>query len=88
MVEELHEDFEPGEVEGLDDEEPPPAFDDLEEDGDDIPAVVGDTGGDDQIDDPIRIYLMQMGEIPLLDRGQEIAAAQADRAQPQAVSAT
>jgi len=27
------------------------------------------------IDDPVRIYLMQMGEIPLLDRQQEIAAA-------------
>ncbi|MFZ5829286.1 MAG: RNA polymerase sigma factor RpoD/SigA [Planctomycetota bacterium] len=33
------------------------------------------TGADDQIDDPVRIYLMQMGEIPLLTRPQEIAAA-------------
>jgi RNA polymerase primary sigma factor len=33
------------------------------------------TGKDDQIDDPIRIYLMQMGEIPLLDRKEEVAAA-------------
>ncbi len=27
------------------------------------------------IDDPVRMYLMQMGEIPLLDRAQEVAAA-------------
>ena len=33
------------------------------------------TGGDDQIDDPIRIYLMQMGEILMLSRIEEIEAA-------------
>ena len=32
--------------------------------------------GSEQIDDPVRMYLMQMGEIPLLTRPQEIAAAQ------------
>ena len=39
-------------------------------------ADVKATGEDDQIDDPIRIYLMQMGEIPLLDRQEELLAAQ------------
>ena len=39
-----------------------------------------DTNGDDLIgsdliEDPVRIYLMQMGEIPLLSRDQEISAA-------------
>ncbi|MBN2579158.1 MAG: sigma-70 family RNA polymerase sigma factor [Pirellulales bacterium] len=33
------------------------------------------TGGDDQIDDPVRIYLMQMGEIPMLSPAEETAAA-------------
>jgi len=33
------------------------------------------TGSANQIDDPVRIYLMQMGEIPLLNRKEEIAAA-------------
>jgi RNA polymerase primary sigma factor len=31
---------------------------------------------DDSIDDPVRMYLMQMGQIPLLNRDQEILAAQ------------
>ncbi|HEY4761535.1 MAG TPA: sigma-70 family RNA polymerase sigma factor [Thermoguttaceae bacterium] len=33
------------------------------------------SGGDDRIDDPVRIYLMQMGEIPLLKPQEELAAA-------------
>jgi len=33
------------------------------------------TGLDSHIDDPVRMYLMQMGEIPLLTRPEELAAA-------------
>ncbi|MEN6457954.1 MAG: sigma-70 family RNA polymerase sigma factor [Thermoguttaceae bacterium] len=33
------------------------------------------TGADDQIDDPVRIYLMQMGDIPMLGRQEEVAVA-------------
>ncbi len=33
------------------------------------------TGEDDQIDDPVRIYLMQMGEISMLNRQEEMAVA-------------
>ena len=41
-------------------------------------AEVADEHGDDTVDatdDPIRMYLMQMGEIPLLNRAEEIASA-------------
>ncbi|MBI3465526.1 MAG: sigma-70 family RNA polymerase sigma factor [Planctomycetes bacterium] len=38
-------------------------------------AELDPTGTGDRIDDPVRIYLMQMGEIPLLNRAQEIDAA-------------
>jgi len=33
------------------------------------------TGEDDRIDDPVRIYLMQMGEIPMLNRRTELSVA-------------
>ena len=36
---------------------------------------LGGGGSADHIEDPVRIYLMQMGEIPLLSRKEEIAAA-------------
>lgn len=36
---------------------------------------VNHTGNDDQIDDPVRIYLTQMGEIPMLSRKEEIEIA-------------
>ncbi len=33
------------------------------------------SNGNDQIEDPVRIYLMQMGQIPLLSRREEVASA-------------
>ena len=56
-----------------DEEEAPFLDDDLEDfapDGD-----PEETGADDQIDDHVRIYLMQMGEIPMLSRKEEIRIA-------------
>jgi RNA polymerase primary sigma factor len=35
-----------------------------------------DTAGVDATDDPVRMYLMQMGQIPLLNRQQEVSSAQ------------
>ncbi|MDZ4781757.1 MAG: sigma-70 family RNA polymerase sigma factor [Planctomycetia bacterium] len=71
------------ELEPIDDEIEPIAHDDapapvaaereVEIDHDDEP-MDADTG-DDRIDDPVRIYLMQMGSIPLLTRAQEIDSA-------------
>jgi RNA polymerase primary sigma factor len=42
---------------------------------DEIDPHGDDGGGVDAIDDPVRMYLMQMGQIPLLNRPQEIASA-------------
>jgi RNA polymerase primary sigma factor len=41
----------------------------------DLGDLIGGTGSAVAIDDPVRMYLMQMGEIPLLDRAQEVSAA-------------
>jgi len=38
-------------------------------------SVAADSGSDTRIDDPVRIYLMQMGEIPLLSRDEELSSA-------------
>ncbi len=38
-------------------------------------AEADPTGMDDHIDDPVRIYLMQMGENPLLSRAEEVSSA-------------
>ncbi|RIK72729.1 MAG: RNA polymerase subunit sigma-70 [Planctomycetota bacterium] len=45
-----------------------------EELDDDLDAEAGDSGVS-AIDDPVRMYLMQMGEIPMLSRAEEVAAA-------------
>ena len=34
-------------------------------------------GGESHVDDPVRMYLMQMGEIPMLNRDEEISSAKA-----------
>jgi RNA polymerase primary sigma factor len=57
----------PDEAHGFED----PELDDTEE----REALDDVTGMDGQIDDPVRMYLMQMGEIPLLTRDEEIASA-------------
>lgn len=41
----------------------------------DITGIIEDEGDGKRIDDPVRMYLTQMGEIPLLTRQQEIALA-------------
>ncbi|MBN1492123.1 MAG: RNA polymerase subunit sigma-70, partial [Phycisphaerae bacterium] len=41
----------------------------------DLEKAQSDDGGSRRIDDPVRMYLTQMGEIPLLTRPQEIALA-------------
>ena len=43
---------------------------------DEFDVDVDEGGSPDAIDDPVRMYLMQMGEIPMLSRDQEIDAAQ------------
>ena len=52
----------------------------------DLADLEGDTGSGDRIDDPIRIYLMQMGEIPLLTRPGRGLGRQADRIHPHPLS--
>jgi RNA polymerase primary sigma factor len=53
-----------------------PVVDDTEQDDDlELDRLPDDGNGESHIDDPIRMYLMQMGEIPMLARADEIAAA-------------
>ncbi len=60
------------------------AFDDDDAELEHLEAVAEETSLDEEIggssvciDDPVRMYLMQMGEIPLLTRPQELTAARA-----------
>jgi RNA polymerase primary sigma factor len=70
VEEPLHDDAFEMDAPLLDDDLPTPTDEDLDEE-----YAVANTGEDDHIEDPVRIYLMQMGEIPLLNRHEELAAA-------------
>jgi RNA polymerase primary sigma factor len=59
----------------LNDELDPGIIDDDDALDDDIAEEHDSTEGDAAIDDPVRMYLMQMGEIPMLNRESEVAAA-------------
>jgi RNA polymerase primary sigma factor len=49
--------------------------DEILAEGADLPPFEDSDGDGRHIDDPVRMYLTQMGEIPLLDRKQEVALA-------------
>ena len=53
------------------------SFDAVEDDSEDTELDFDEisSGSSECIDDPVRMYLMQMGEIPLLTRAQELASA-------------
>jgi RNA polymerase primary sigma factor len=57
----------------VDDADPPHADDDGESEGE---FDVEGGSSESHIDDPIRMYLMQMGEIPMLSRDKEVSSAQ------------
>ncbi len=57
------------------DEAPAPETIDSELDEEELEIAATGGGSEHAIDDPVRMYLMQMGEIPLLSRDHEISAA-------------
>jgi len=68
------------EVEGAEIDEKPAGADAVADDDPSDEETVEETGSAIRIDDPVRIYLMQMGENPLLNRKQEVdSARQIDR---------
>ncbi len=60
-----------------DDSEEEDEEEECDEEWSDEDEELDELSGDNSTDDPIRMYLMQMGEIPLLNRQQEIVAAKA-----------
>jgi RNA polymerase primary sigma factor len=56
-------------------ENPTALSDELLANAEDLPGYEDSDGDGRHIDDPVRMYLTQMGEIPLLDRRQEVSLA-------------
>ena len=52
-----------------------PVLDELDDDLDDGDSLVEENDDFTVVDDPVRMYLMQMGEIPMLNRREEVEAA-------------
>jgi RNA polymerase primary sigma factor len=71
----LHDDFADDQFEGFTAELEGPAEEELAEEELEAADRHGDDTVVDATDDPVRMYLMQMGEIPLLNRAEEIASA-------------
>ena len=64
-----------GVVDALDEEAPIVAAEELEFEDDELDPHGDDLESVDATDDPVRMYLMQMGQTPLLNRAEEIASA-------------